>query len=65
MAQRYADDNGLKLAVTDDYSDTVAKGQVASQSPAKGTKLKPGETINVVISKGPKTTEESSSSSSD
>ncbi|WP_322973876.1 Stk1 family PASTA domain-containing Ser/Thr kinase [Lacticaseibacillus nasuensis] len=65
LAQRYADDNGLKLAVTDDYSDTVAKGQVASQSPAKGTKLKPGETINVVISKGPKTTEESSSSSSD
>jgi 1A family penicillin-binding protein len=35
------------------YSATVPKGNVISQSPAAGTKLAPGETVRIVVSKGP------------
>lgn len=37
-----------------DYSDEFEEGQIISQSPAKGTKVKRGTTINIVVSKGPK-----------
>jgi serine/threonine-protein kinase len=40
------------VVVTQAYSDTVASGNVISQSPSSGTRPK-GSTINVVVSKGP------------
>ncbi len=38
--------------VTYAYSPTVLKGRVISQTPAAGTKAKPGDTVTIVVSKG-------------
>jgi eukaryotic-like serine/threonine-protein kinase len=43
---------GLNPKVTHEFSDTVGKGQVISQSPAPGTELTKGRTVNLVVSKG-------------
>ncbi|MCL6570813.1 MAG: Stk1 family PASTA domain-containing Ser/Thr kinase [Bacillus sp. (in: Bacteria)] len=44
---------GLNLDVTQEqYSDTVPAGMVISQSPETGTKMKKGDNVTVVISKG-------------
>lgn len=40
-------------AISSAYSPTVLMGRVISQSPAGGAKAKPGETVSIVISKGP------------
>ncbi|PKQ37518.1 MAG: penicillin-binding protein [Actinobacteria bacterium HGW-Actinobacteria-1] len=39
--------------ITYAYSPTVLKGRVISQTPAAGSKAKPGDTVTLVISKGP------------
>ena len=45
---------GLKWrTVREEYSDTVAAGSVISQTPKPGTSLMEGDTIAVVLSKGP------------
>ncbi len=45
---------GLALGkVEETYSETVSTGLVISQSYAKDTELKPGTTVDIVISKGP------------
>lgn len=46
-------ESGFKISYTEDYSATVPRGMVISQTPAAGTKVKQGSTITVVISKGP------------
>ena len=43
--------------VTEEYSDTVPAGQIMTQEPAADTVLKAGETIRLVVSKGPETVE--------
>ncbi|MEG9225590.1 Stk1 family PASTA domain-containing Ser/Thr kinase [Aeromicrobium sp. Sec7.5] len=43
---------GFVVEVEEQFSDTVAPGVVISQNPAGGTKLR-GDTIGVVVSKGP------------
>lgn len=43
--------------VTQEYSDTVPAGQIMQQEPEEGTVLKAGETIRLVVSKGPQMTE--------
>ena len=43
--------------VTEEYSDTVPAGQIMQQEPAADTVLKAGETIRLVVSKGPQRTE--------
>lgn len=43
---------GFKVTLTEDFSDTVPAGKVASQTPASGTGVK-NDTINLVVSKGP------------
>jgi len=48
----YARESGLKVRRTEEFSNSVAKGLVISQSPAAGTRLDLGATINVVISRG-------------
>lgn len=50
----YESETGLNIVETEEYSDSVAKGMVISQSPTAGTKVNKGSTVNVVISKGMK-----------
>lgn len=63
-AQDYARDNGLVLRTTEEYSDSVDKGLVMKQSPAPGTTVGKGATLNLIISRGKKEDSESSNSSS-
>ena len=44
---------GFHVTVEEEYSDEVGAGDVISQSPAKGTKLQPGQSVTVVVSLGP------------
>lgn len=48
--------------VTEEYSDTVPAGQIMTQEPAADTVLKAGETIRLVVSKGPQKVEMPTSS---
>ena len=43
--------------VTEEYSDTAPAGQIIRQEPEADTVLKAGETIRLVVSKGPETVE--------
>ena len=43
---------GFNSKVTRAYSDTVGKGQVISQSPAPGTEITKGRTVNLTVSRG-------------
>ena len=50
----YAKSSGFNIRITgEEFSDEVPEGFVISQSPAEGTELKPGSSIDVVLSKGP------------
>ncbi len=52
--QAYAESEGLEADVSQEqFSDTVTKGLVISQTPAPGTAVKKGSKITVIISKGP------------
>ena len=46
----------LKVEVKEDYNDKAA-GEVYDCSPAEGTKVAPGTTVTIYISKGPKKVE--------
>ncbi len=47
------DDDSLKLLKEkEEYSDSVKKGSVISQSEEPGTKLKKGDSVKVIVSKG-------------
>ena len=50
----YVDAVGLTVKFTEEYSDSVEKGLVISQSPEARTNLKKGTEISVVLSKGKK-----------
>ncbi len=54
-AAREAIDNKFKINVTEEYSDTYAKGLVMEQDPESDTELEEGKTIKLVVSKGQKT----------
>lgn len=50
----YAKSSGFNIRIMgEEFSNTVPEGFVITQSPASGTKLAPGSTIDVVLSKGP------------
>ncbi|AEV18677.1 MULTISPECIES: Stk1 family PASTA domain-containing Ser/Thr kinase [Geobacillus] len=49
----YGADQGLRIDVKYEYSDEVPEGLVISQTPAANERVKKGETITVVISRGP------------
>ena len=53
-AQDYAADNNLKLSIVEDYSETVEKGTIISQSPKQGTTMYPGDEVKLTVSKGKK-----------
>ncbi|MDT0000146.1 Stk1 family PASTA domain-containing Ser/Thr kinase [Listeria cossartiae subsp. cayugensis] len=50
----YASSLGLKVSSKEENSDSVEKGQVISQSPSAGSNVSAGDTIEIVISAGPK-----------
>lgn len=49
----YGEDQGLRIEVKYEYSDEVPKGLVISQTPAANEQVEKGETVTVVISRGP------------
>ena len=53
MVYRFAEGYGLNVEEVYEYNDYLPKDQVISQSPASGTPLAPGDTIQVVVSQGP------------
>jgi eukaryotic-like serine/threonine-protein kinase len=51
----YAATHGLKIDMTkEEHHDTIPKGYIISQDPPPGTEVRKGDTVIVVISKGPK-----------
>jgi eukaryotic-like serine/threonine-protein kinase len=44
---------GLKTTTRQDYSDTVESGKVIGTSPAAGQQAKRGDTVTIIVSKGP------------
>ncbi|WP_085992434.1 Stk1 family PASTA domain-containing Ser/Thr kinase [Oceanobacillus senegalensis] len=52
-AKSYLEKNGLKMNPIKEYSEEE-KGTVINQEPSVGSKVEPGETVNVYISRGPK-----------
>ncbi len=57
-AQKKADELGLNIRVSiEEYSDSVEKNHVISQTPNEGTPVNPGDTMNITISKGKKPAE--------
>jgi len=51
-AEQQLSARGLESSVTEENSDRPA-GEVISQSPDAGTRVDPGSTVNLVVSKGP------------
>lgn len=54
--QKYADDNQLQLTTTQAQSDSVAEGNVISQSPSAGTKVTHGDSISVTVAEAKQNT---------
>ena len=50
----WADINNININFTEEYSDTVEKDKVISQSTVAGEQIPEGSTIKIVISKGAK-----------
>lgn len=53
----YLTEKGLKVSRSEQYHDTVAKGNVITYSPGNGSTVKVGSTVNIVVSLGPKPVE--------
>ena len=49
----WAGENGVLSQIDEQYNDNVESDLVYSQNPAEGTKIKKGDFVKVVISKGP------------
>ena len=45
---------GFVVDAEEEFSDRVDEGAVISQTPPKGADLQPGETVSIVVSKGPR-----------
>ncbi len=50
---KYLTDKGLKVERSEDYSDTVSKGDVISYKPGNGSTVEAGSTVKIVVSLGP------------
>ncbi|NBK92210.1 Stk1 family PASTA domain-containing Ser/Thr kinase [bacterium 1XD21-13] len=53
----YLTGKGLKVSRSEQYHDSVPKGEVISYSPGNGSTVKVGSTVNIVVSLGPKPVE--------
>lgn len=51
--EAYAEDEGFEVELVDGYSESVPVGQIVSQEPGVGDRIRRGSTITVVISQGP------------
>lgn len=54
QAKEYTSNNGLKLDVSEDYSNTIEKGKVSKQSPSPNSEVGEGSTVKVTVSLGQK-----------
>lgn len=54
----FAENAGLTVEFSTEFSETVEKGRVISQDPSPFTQVEKGATISVVLSDGPEETEE-------
>lgn len=55
----YEREMGINITVSsEEYSESVPKGNVISQSPSAGSDIEEGDTVKVVVSKGPEEKEE-------
>ncbi len=52
-AQNSLKQTGFTVTTSDEYSDTVSKGNVIRTSPASGSEIRKGSNVTMVISKGP------------
>ena len=52
-AEKLAEEMGLRIRVTSEYSDDVAKDQIIDQEPPAGAKVSTGNLIKLFVSKGP------------
>ncbi len=50
----FTDDLGLTFTLVDEFSDDVTIGDVVRTKPAAGEKAKPGDSITIYVSSGPK-----------
>ncbi len=48
----WADNNGLRMTVEEQFNDKVDEGKVISQGTPQGTKVKKGEFVKITVSKG-------------
>ena len=55
VAQSTLEDLGLIVVVEEEYDEAIAQDCVISQSPAAGTSYQQGDTVTLVVSKGPET----------
>lgn len=53
----YLTGKGLKVARSEQYHDSIPKGNVISYSPGNGSTVQVGSTVNIVVSLGPKPVE--------
>ncbi len=53
----FTDDLGLSFTVVEEFSDDIELGGVIRTEPAAGAKAKPGDSVTVYMSAGPKTRE--------
>ncbi|MGL4819482.1 MAG: Stk1 family PASTA domain-containing Ser/Thr kinase [Bacilli bacterium] len=51
--RNYASEKGLNLQTEEIFSETVAQGLIIRQKPEAGSSLKKGDSLRVVVSKGP------------
>ena len=57
-AEKTLKDQGFNVTILENYSDTINEGDVISQTPQAGTRLKKGGSVKVYVSKGSETSSE-------
>ncbi|AXY25593.1 serine/threonine protein kinase [Suicoccus acidiformans] len=55
VARNFAEEYGLYVEESYEYSEFIPENQIVGQRPASGTPLEQGETIEIIISLGPET----------
>jgi serine/threonine-protein kinase len=54
LAEKFREENKIRLDIKEEYSDKYDKGLIISQSPKAEVKIKQGDLLSIVVSKGPK-----------
>ena len=56
LLKQLKDSYNLSIETTEDYSDKITAGYIISTAPAAGETIQEGDTVTLVVSKGPKIT---------